>query len=54
VTLTERQVRALAHPLWRVIAPITKADSEWAIEKATAALDGVKALFSATPPERFS
>jgi hypothetical protein len=34
-------------------APITKPDAEWAIEKATAALDGVKALLSATPPDRF-
>jgi hypothetical protein len=35
-------------------APITKPDAEWAIEKATAALGGVKALLSATPPGRFS
>jgi uncharacterized protein (UPF0332 family) len=35
-------------------APITKADAEWAIEKATASLAGVQALLSATPPERFS
>ena len=35
-------------------APITKSDTEWAIEKATAALDGAQALLSATPPERFS
>ena len=35
-------------------APITKADAEWAIEKATAAaLAGAQALLSATPPERF-
>jgi hypothetical protein len=38
----------------RRLSWITKADSEWAIAKATAALDGVKALLSATPPERFS
>ena len=35
-------------------APITGPDAEWAIEKATAALEGVKVLLSATPPERFS
>lgn len=35
-------------------APITIADASWAIEKATAALSGVKALLAASPPERFS
>lgn len=34
-------------------APITEPDAEWAIEKATAALAGAKALLSATPPGRF-
>lgn len=34
-------------------APITKADASWAIEKATAALSGVKALLVASPPGRF-
>jgi hypothetical protein len=34
-------------------APITRPDASWAIEKATAALSGVKALLSASPPERF-
>ena len=34
-------------------APITKPDAAWAIEKATAALAGARALLSATPPERF-
>lgn len=34
-------------------APITKADASWAIEKATAALSGVKALLAASPPDRF-
>jgi hypothetical protein len=34
-------------------APISRADAEWAIEKAKAALSGTKALLSATPPERF-
>jgi uncharacterized protein (UPF0332 family) len=35
-------------------APITKHDAAWAIEKAAAALAGVKALLSASPPERFA
>ena len=35
-------------------APITAADASWAIEKATAALSGAKALLAASPPERFS
>lgn len=34
-------------------APITKADAAWAIEKATAALSGAKALLAASPPGRF-
>jgi len=34
--------------------PITKADAQWAIEKATAALAGAQALLSTTLPERFS
>jgi hypothetical protein len=34
-------------------APITEPDAAWAIEKAIAALSGVKALLSASPPERF-
>jgi hypothetical protein len=34
-------------------APITKSDAEWAIEKAEAALSGVKALLAASPPGRF-
>jgi hypothetical protein len=35
-------------------APITRPDASWAIEKATAALSGVKDLLAASPPERFS
>ena len=35
-------------------APITEADVSWAIEKAEAALSGVKTLLAASPPERFS
>jgi hypothetical protein len=34
-------------------APITTSDASWAIEKATAALSGVKTLLAASPPERF-
>lgn len=34
-------------------APITKADTSWAIEKATAALSGVRALLADSPPDRF-
>lgn len=35
-------------------APITRPDASWAIEKATAALSGVKDVLAASPPERFS
>ena len=35
-------------------APITTSDASWAIEKAKAALSGVKALLATSPPERFS
>lgn len=35
-------------------APITTSDASWAIEKATAALSGVRALLAELPPERFS
>ena len=34
-------------------APITTADASWAIEKARAALSGVKALLADSPPGRF-
>jgi len=34
-------------------APITRPDAEWALEKATGALSGVKRLLSASPPGRF-
>jgi hypothetical protein len=33
---------------------ITRSDASWAIEKATEALSGVKALLAASPPERFT
>lgn len=35
-------------------APITQQDAAWVIEKAAAALSGVKTLLSDTPPERFA
>lgn len=35
-------------------APITEADAEWAIDKATSALDEAQALLAETPPGRFS
>lgn len=34
-------------------APITEADASWAIEKATSALLGAKALLAGSPPQRF-
>ena len=34
-------------------APRTGADASWAIEKATAALSGVRALLADSPPGRF-
>lgn len=34
-------------------APIMKADASWAIEKATAALSGVKVLLADSPPGQF-
>src|ERR1039458_6614796 len=33
--------------------PLTASDAAWAIEKAKEALAGVKALMTASPPERF-
>ena len=35
-------------------APITQEDASWAIEKATAALAGVRALMKDSPPGRFA
>jgi uncharacterized protein (UPF0332 family) len=35
-------------------APIAKADAEWAIGKATAAVAGTKTMLTGTPPERFT
>jgi hypothetical protein len=34
-------------------APITRPDASWAIEKATAALSGVRALLADWPPDQF-
>lgn len=49
-----RRTRHSAQYFDPVAAPITKPDAEWGIEKAKAALIGVKALLAAQPPERFS
>jgi hypothetical protein len=49
-----RRTRHTAQYFDPTAAPITGPDAEWAIEKATAALEGAKAVLFATPPERFS
>ena len=49
-----RRTRHSAQYFDPAAAPITEPDASWAIEKATAALSGVKALLAASPPERFS
>jgi hypothetical protein len=48
-----RRTRHAAQYFDPTAAPITKSDASWAIEKATAALSGAKALLAASPPERF-
>lgn len=48
-----RQTRHSAQYFDPAAAPIAKPDASWAIEKATAALAGVKALFATRPPERY-
>jgi hypothetical protein len=48
-----RRTRHTAQYFDPAAAPITGPDAEWAIEKAAAALAGVQALLSATPPARF-
>jgi hypothetical protein len=48
-----RRTRHTAQYFDPAAAPITEPDASWAIEKATAALSGVKALLLASPPERF-
>jgi len=47
-----RRTRHTAQYFDPAAAPITKSDASWAIEKATAALSGVKGLLAASPPER--
>jgi hypothetical protein len=47
-------LKAVAPRFDPAAAPITGLDAWWAIEKATAALAGVKALFTTRPPDRFS
>ena len=49
-----RRTRHAAQYFDPAAAPITKSDASWAIEKAKAALSGVKALLATSPPERFS
>lgn len=48
-----RRTRHSAQYFDPAAAPITQPDASWAIEKATAALSGVKALLAVAPPERF-
>jgi hypothetical protein len=49
-----RRTRHAAQYFDPAAAPITKSDASWAIERAKAALSGVKALLATSPPERFS
>ena len=48
-----RRTRHTAQYFDPAAAPITKSDASWAIEKATAALSGAKALLAASLPGRF-
>lgn len=48
-----RRIRHSAQYFDPAAAPITQPDASWAIEKATAALSGVKVLLAASLPERF-
>jgi hypothetical protein len=48
-----RRTRHSAQYLDLTAAPITEQDASWAIEKATAALEGVRALLASSPPSRF-
>lgn len=48
-----RRTRHAAQYFDPAAAPITGSDASWGIDKATAALSGVKALMLASPPERF-
>jgi hypothetical protein len=49
-----RRTRHSAQYFDPAAAPITELDASWAIEKAKAAVSGVKALLAASPPGRFS
>jgi hypothetical protein len=49
-----RRTRHTAQYFDPAAAPIARSDASWAIEKATVALSGVRALLAASPPERFS
>lgn len=48
-----RRTRHTAQYFDPTAAPITRPDVDWAIEKAGAALAGVEALYSTSPPDRF-
>jgi len=48
-----RRTRHSAQYFDPTAAPLTKSDASWAIEKATAALSGVRTLLAAMPPGRF-
>jgi hypothetical protein len=49
-----RRTRHSAQYFDPAAAPITDLDASWAVEKATAAVSGVKALLAKSPPGRFS
>jgi len=49
-----RRTRHAAQYFDPAVAPLTRQDASWAIEKAKAAVSGVQVLLAASPPERFS
>jgi hypothetical protein len=49
-----RRTRHAAQYFDPAAAPLTRQDASWAIEKAKAAVSGVRALLAASPPGRFS
>lgn len=49
-----RRTRHTAQYFDPAAAPITEPDASWAIQKAIAALSGVKVLLAESPPDRFS
>lgn len=49
-----RRTRHAAQYFDPAAAPLTRPDASWAIEKAKAAVAGVRALLAASPPGRFS